>query len=365
MQLYVKQMSAVERPILAVDHTLWSRPHAPTLQERTYEHQATAIPGLTPVGLGFGYSTVAWIPEAQGSWALPLRHERITSWDTPITKAAWQLKQVLAHLPQRPLVLFDREYGCASFVLQTAHLQADKLIRLRSNRCLYFAPPPYSGRGRPRSHGEKFKLNDSKTWQVPDFCVELDDSKLGRLRLRQWQNLHFGASAAHPMTLILLQRLDIGSNHRQAKPLWLVWIGENSPQLEEVWQQYLRRFAIDHWYRLAKQTLSWTLPQLSTPQQCDCWSALMPLLTWQLWLARDLVRDFHLPWQKPLTNLTPGRVAQSMFPLLVKIGTPAVAPKRRGNSPGWPTGLKRTPKIRYPVVKKGKGRFQKHRKVAS
>ena len=87
------------------------------------------------------------------------------------------------------------------------------------------------------------------------------------------------ASAAHPMTLILLERLDIGSNHRQAKPLWLVWIGENSPQLEEVWQQYLRRFAIDHWYRLAKQTLSWTLPQLSTPQQCDCWSALMPLLT--------------------------------------------------------------------------------------
>lgn len=90
----------------------------------------------------------------------------------------------------------------------------------------------------------------------------------------------------------------------------------------------------------------------------------MPLLTWQLWLARDLVRDYHLPWQKPLTNLTPGRVAQSIFPLLVKIGTPAVAPKRRGKSPGWPTGLPRTPKTRYPVVKKGKGRFQKHRQVA-
>ena len=91
----------------------------------------------------------------------------------------------------------------------------------------------------------------------------------------------------------------------------------------------------------------------------------MPLLTWQLWLARDLVRDYHLPWQKPVANLTPGRVAQSIFPLLVKIGTPAAAPKRRGKSPGWPTGLKRTPKTRYPVVKKGKGRFQKHRQVAS
>lgn len=64
---------------------------------------------------------------------------------------------MIAGLPQRPLVLFDGEYGCASLVLQTAHLKADKLIRLRSNRCLYYAPPAYSGRGRPRRHGEKFQ----------------------------------------------------------------------------------------------------------------------------------------------------------------------------------------------------------------
>ena len=241
MQLYIKQMSEVERPVLAVDHTLWNRPHAPTLKERTYEHQPSAIPGNTPVGIGFGYSTIAWIPEAQGSWALPLRHERITSWDTPIAKAAWQIEQVLEHLQQRPLVLFDREYGCATLVLQTAQLKADKLMRLRSNRCLYSAPPPYSGRGRPRSHGEKFQLNDPKTWWVDDQTVELDDAQLGRLRLRQWHNLHFSASATHPMTLILLERLDIGSNQHQAKPLWLAWIGENPPQLKEIWQQYLRR----------------------------------------------------------------------------------------------------------------------------
>jgi hypothetical protein len=27
----------------------------------------------------------------------------------------------------------------------------------------------------------------------------------------------------------------------------------------------------------------------------------MPLLTWQLWLARTLVNDVRLPWQKPHT----------------------------------------------------------------
>ena len=52
----------------------------------------------------------------------------------------------------------------------------------------------------------------------------------------------------------------------------------------------------------------------------------MPLLTWQLWLAKDVVREIRLPWQKSLPELTPGRVVQSMLPLLIRIGTPAVAP---------------------------------------
>ena len=68
--------------------------------------------------------------------------------------------------------------------------------------------------------------------------------------------------------------------------------------------------------------------KLSTPEQCEGWSDLMPLLTWQLWLAKDLVREISLPWQKSLPELTPGRVVQSMLSLLIRIGSPAVAPKR-------------------------------------
>ena len=44
MQLYIQQISQVERPVLAIDHTAWLRPHARTLKERTYEHQPTALP---------------------------------------------------------------------------------------------------------------------------------------------------------------------------------------------------------------------------------------------------------------------------------------------------------------------------------
>jgi len=62
------------------------------------------------------------------------------------------------------------------------------------------------------------------------------------------------------------------------------------PALCQLWRLYFRRFAIDHWYRFAKQRLHWTLPNLSTPEQSERWSDLLPLMTWQLWLARDFVR---------------------------------------------------------------------------
>jgi hypothetical protein len=30
----------------------------------------------------------------------------------------------------------------------------------------------------------------------------------------------------------------------------------------------------------------------------------MPLMTWELWLARDIVADNPLPWHKPIAQLT-------------------------------------------------------------
>lgn len=164
-------------------------------------------------------------------------------------------------------------------------------------------------KGRPRKHGQKFKLNDPSTWWEADEGLAVDDSKLGHFLVRKWQNLHFSGSASHSMQLILVERIEPVAPGAQSKPLWLVWVGQSQPCLELIWRQYLRRFAVDHWYRLLKQRLHWTLPQLSTPQQCERWSDLMPMLTWELWLARDLVAQHHLPWQKPLSILTPGRVA--------------------------------------------------------
>nr|WP_293038826.1 NF041680 family putative transposase [Moorena sp. SIO1F2] len=296
MRLYINQMPTEERPVLGVDHTLWERLHSPTLQDRTYQHQPNGISYKKPISIGQGYSTIAWIPEAKGSWALPLRHERITSWENPISKATWQIKQVCQHLLNRPIILLDSEYGNASFLNQTTEVEADFLMRIRSNRCLYAAPPLYAGKGRPRKHGQKIKLNQPSTWWEATETIEFEDSRLGRLRVRRWKDLHFSGSASSEMELILVERLEVASSQSKSKPLWLVWVGQSMPTLSEILHKYLRRFAVDHWYRFLKQRLHWTIPQLSTPQQCERWSDLMPIMTWELWLARDLVAQHHLPW---------------------------------------------------------------------
>ena len=82
----------------------------------------------------------------------------------------------------------------------------------------------------------------------------------------------------------------------------------------------------------------------------------MPLMTWQLWFARAEVQDSPLPWQKPSPNLSPGRTANAFATVLAVIGTPALAPKPRGKSPGWTPGHPRSRRIRYPTVRK---RFRK------
>lgn len=360
MKQYIREIPQDGRVILAGDHTSWSRPDAKTLRERTYEHGGAGIGGGKPIILGQGYSTIAWIPEKKGSWALPLRHERITSFENPLTMGAYQLRQVCTELKVRPVSLWDSEYGNASFLQQTIDIEADKLIRLRPNRCVWGKPSPYQGKGRPPKHGQKFKLSDHNTWPPTTQEIIIEDEKWGNIKIQHWTQFHFYQLAEQPFEVIRVTCLD---KDKKLKPLWLCWVGQTLPPLKNLYYLYLQRFTIEHWYRFLKQRLHWCLPKLKTPEQSQRWSDLMPIITWQLWLAREFVSERPLPWQKSLTldSLSPGRVAQSIGSIFTIIGTPAQPPKLRGKSPGWPQDTPRTPSQRYPIVKKGRGRFLSQR----
>lgn len=352
MQLYSQYVSLDERPTLAGDHTAWPRPTAYTLRDRTVEHQPDPVPGNRPITLGHGYSTLVCVPEEQGSWALPLLHERITSQETPLDKASEHLRKVQNLLPKRTISLWDAEYGCAPFLLATADIPSDKIIRQRSNLRLFGPPPAYKGKGRPAVHGAKFKFKDPTTWWQPAEDFELEDPNLGKVHVQIWNDLHFRKAAQCPFRVVRLERLESKGSRRFPKVIWLAWVGEPPPDPITWWQRYFRRYPVEHWYRFAKQRLHWTLPMFSTPEQGERWSDLMPLITWELWLARPIGVDKPLPWQKKQLEMSPGRVCQGWDDIFDVIGTPAQVPKHRGKAPGWPKGQPRKRRPRFGVVKR-------------
>ena len=123
-----------------------------------------------------------------------------------------------------------------------------------------------------------------------------------------WQNLHFRKANGHPISLLRVERLSQRTG-KAIKPMWLAPVGEQMPPLTEVWRLYLRRFAVDQRQSIYQATLTLDIAQTQHSKAMYRESDLMPLMTWELWLARDIVADKPLPWQNSTTKLTPGRVA--------------------------------------------------------
>ena len=53
-------------------------------QNPLFRRQWPSLYHSSKIKLGHSYSTKARIPQREGSWVLPLRHERVTSFETPV-----------------------------------------------------------------------------------------------------------------------------------------------------------------------------------------------------------------------------------------------------------------------------------------
>jgi len=111
---------------------------------------------------------------------------------------------------------------------------------------------------------------------------------------------------------------------------------------------------IEHTVRFAKQTLGWVTPRPRHPEQADRWTWLVLAAYTQLRLARAVVADQRLPWERRVKpgKLTPYRVRRGFPRLLCALGSPASAPKPCGRSPGRPKGRRSGPAPRHPAIKK-------------
>lgn len=142
---------------------------------------------------------------------------------------------------------------------------------------------------------------------------------------------------------VIRLRVDRLPGDRNPKPVWL-WAcatGLTASEVDRIWQAYLRRFDVEHTFRLFKQALGWTRPRLRDPRAADRWTWLIIAVHTQLRLARDLTTDLRRPWERPPARpgrLTPARVRRGFRNLHPKLAQPASAPKPTRPGPGRPPG---------------------------
>jgi len=159
-------------------------------------------------------------------------------------------------------------------------------------------------------------------------------------------------------TLIRLQAGHLPGDH-DPKPVWLWWsrTGASAADADRCWQSFLRRFDLEHTFRLFKQIPGWTAPKIRHPQAADRWTWLIIAVHAQPRLTRPLAGDLRLPWERPAPpgRLTPARVRRGFRNIRATMGCPAGAPKPGKPGPGRPPGSKnRRPAPRHDVGKTAK-----------
>ncbi len=317
-------------------------------------HRGPAPGGGDP---GWEWQWLVAVPEARGSWVLPLGvARRGADVGTQTALAVGQVRTALAARPRgaaRPVVTLDSHDDLADLV--GAGLPCDLLVRLPKRRRLYRAPPPYRGMGAPAKHGPPFKVHDPATHAPPDRAQVVTDPARGRVTLDLWRGLHAREAPRHPVAVVRVQPERLPRRETPPEPLWLAWWGGGEPDdLALLWRWYERRFAIEHGFRFLKQELGWTTARIRDPAAAARWTRLLAAGLWQLWLARPLVADHRLPWERPLPpeRLTPGRVRRTFGDLLATLGTPARPPRPRGKSPGRRVGERPGRRDRFAVQRR-------------
>jgi DDE superfamily endonuclease len=357
--------------VFAVDASTWDRCDAECSPERGFHYSASKHSAGQPIVAGWSYQWICQLNWAPDSWTAPLDARRITPSMDGLGVTIEQVRRLVASLPdgrEVPLFVFDAGYDGIALGHGLADTRAEVLVRIASTRV--FHPDPMArtdrARGRPPRHGPRFVLSDHSTWPTPDSALTTTVPRYGKVKVTAWHNLHpklhgrgrWRDCDEPPIVKGTVIRVEVEHLPKPAgrikKTLWLWWSGAGQPDLDLCWRAYLRRFDIEHTFRFMKGTLGWTTPSLQMPEQADRWSWLVLAAYTQLRLARGLVSDLRLPWERPCdpNKLTPARVRRGFRRLRAHIGTPARPPKSSTPGPGRPKGTLKAPRKRYPAIRK-------------
>ena len=355
-----------------MDVSPWPRCDAESSPGRGYLYHPSRHSAGQPIVAGWAYQLVAELSFERDSWVALVDARRIRPEEDVNEAAAEQVRDLIGRLPGRlaaSLFVFDAGYDPVRLQWSLGGCHAQILVRLHSGRTFYAEPeiPQKRPVGRPFQHGAKFACKDPSSWHRPTAEHLARNPDYGDVRVRAWWGLlpktrraaqRYGVESAAvvkgTVVLVEVERLPRGERRRKPKALWLWWHGPGEPDLDLLWRAYCRRFDVEHFVKFLKGSLGWNTPRVRHPEQADRWTWLVLAAYAQPLLARCIVADRRLPWERPLPagSLTPTRVLRNFVSLLPSLGTPARAPKPRGRSPGRPKGSLSGPARRYPAVKK-------------
>jgi hypothetical protein len=359
------------RLVLAVDISPWVRPDAATSDERSFCHTYGRGENKHLMIPGWPYSWIVALESGRTSWCAPLDAVRLRPGDDLAAVTALQVRELVARLMAAgqwsggdPLIwiVVDAGYDVPRLAWLLDDLPVEVLGRMRSDRVMRRPTPSlkeyalaYPQGGRPPRHGGEFIFKDARTWGVPSTETRTETTRYGTAHARGWDRLHpelqsRAAWAGHEGELPLIEgtvirlQVDHLPSSGDPKPLWLWWsrTGATAAEVDLAWQAFLRRFDIEHHFRMIKQTLGWTAPKLRNPEAADRWTWIVIAACTQLRLARPLSQDLRRPWEKPVVpnKLTPTRVRRGFRHLRARTPTPARVPKPTRPGPGRPPGAK-------------------------
>lgn len=326
---------------------------------------------------------LAWLPEKSGPcvppWVVPLNMQRIPTKEKSKNIAVQQIKTLITDdsmffKNELTVAVVDSGYGSVKFL---GHIvKYDNLVviaRVDGNRVFFKIPgqdKPKEKRGHPKWFGDRFDLHEQDTWGQPsEVASTILTTKKGRilfLQIESWCNLLMHGKDGLPMhrspfTLIRVITTDKDGKRVFHRPMWLIVIGKRRGEITllDATDAYRQRFDLEHFFRFGKNHLLLTGFQTPDVEHEENWWELVGLSYVQLWLAKPLTNIILRPWEmyappsKTPILASPSKVKRDYKRIIGHVGTPAVFPKRRGNSGGRVAGTSPGRRERYPVIKKG------------
>ena len=289
--LLAAQLPAGAPLMFGIDATTFPRPNAECSPDRGLHYAPCRCDGDRKVVPGWQFQWVMGLEWGSSSWTLPVDARRLPEGACPVTATASQIRDLAGRLDRRPsqagrpapLFILDQGYAAAALTHALGDLEVQLLVRIAGDRVFYDGRPGprKPGPGRRGVHGDRFELAAPVHPRSDQELILPDTGRYGRVEVRAWHGLHQKVQRTgyfarldeqlHTRLPVIegtvievrVERLPDGrSPHRT---MWLWHSGPQAPDLDTCWRAYLRRFDMEHTFKLMKSQLGWTAARVRHP----------------------------------------------------------------------------------------------------